>query len=225
MPKHHVKQKVLGGRAEVLAYERDPSTFYFRQYNKPTRSYRSSVMEGVVSLEDAIEKAPDYLLAFTQHPQGRVPLINNPLVSAQPYRQGASVIPASTRQRRETIDKALGNFLKQEESRVRGGLIKDSSLKRWEKVVRLGIGPYLKDKRITDTSQITENTFDDYAAFRSDAVRTRISLRGELDVINQFIRTYLVKHRLIAPELAVSREMVKRPKLRESDLLANPGLR
>jgi integrase len=107
--------------------------------------------------------------------------------------------------------------------RLQGGLIKPSSLKRWEKTVRVGILPYLQFKQVKSTNQINETTFDDYAAFRSSTVKTRITLRGELDIIGQFIRSYLVKHKLIAPELAISKDLIKRPKLREADLLANPA--
>ena len=41
MPKIHSKTKVLSGRAEVIAYERDPSTFYYRELITGTKSYRT----------------------------------------------------------------------------------------------------------------------------------------------------------------------------------------
>ena len=50
-----------------------------------------------------------------------------------------------------------------------------------------------------------------------------ISLKGEFDVIAFFVRSYLVKHKLIGPEVAMSRDLIQRPKIRESDLLANPA--
>lgn len=219
MPKLHLKQKVLGGRAEVLAYDRDPQTFYYRQYQPQTRSYRSDVIKGAKTLAEAIELAPEYMLAFSQAALSGGSV--TPQAALGNRRAGHNqTLPKA---HREAIDKALRNFLRQEEIRLQGGLIKPSSLKRWEKTVRVGILPYLQYKQIRFTSQISETTFDEYAAFRSGTVKTRITLRGELDVIGHFVRSYLVKHKLIAPELAVSKELIKRPKLRDKDLLANPA--
>ena len=45
MPRIHSKTKVLSGRAEVIAYERDPSTFYYRELVPGTKSYRSKKLE------------------------------------------------------------------------------------------------------------------------------------------------------------------------------------
>ena len=217
MPKYHSKQKVLGGRAEVLSFERDHETFYFRQYDKPTRSYRSTVIKGVKTLDEAVEAAPDYLLAFSQPRTAR----RHPSEELSQIAVGRH--ENINRQRSEPIEKALANFIKQEEIRLKGGLIKTSSLERRERAVRLGILPYLKSKGVNRTSQIGINTFSEYAAFRSSSLRTRISLKGELDVIAFFIRSYLVKNKLIAPEIALSKDLVQRPKIRESDLLANPA--
>ena len=41
MPRIQAKTKLLSGRAEVIAYERDPSTFYCRELVKGTKSYRT----------------------------------------------------------------------------------------------------------------------------------------------------------------------------------------
>ena len=63
MPKLHTKTKVLGGRAQVISYERDPSVFFYRELITGTKTYRSKRLEAT-TLEAATLEAVDAYTAL-----------------------------------------------------------------------------------------------------------------------------------------------------------------
>ena len=63
MPKLHTKTKVLGGRAQVVSYDRDPGVFFYRELITGTKTYRSKRLEAT-TLEAATLEAVDAYTAL-----------------------------------------------------------------------------------------------------------------------------------------------------------------
>ena len=68
MPAYHQKEAVLDGRASVFAYERDPSSWYFKQLIPGTKKYRTKKIPGATTLEEAKSKALDIALSLRDEP-------------------------------------------------------------------------------------------------------------------------------------------------------------
>lgn len=205
MPKLHSRTKVFNGKGEVLSYERDPSAFYYRSYCAEKQAYRVRRMGGVHSIEEAITRAADYFVASQQEPD------------LKPKRGKAA------RGVSRTIKQEIEDYLKSSEERVRGRILSPRTYEKREQVMRLGLMPYLDAEGIKTCSQLTQETFNRYPAFRSDAVKTKLSLQTELTEINTFMQQHLVANNRISAEV-VKKGYLPKPKIRTEDLLANPAI-
>jgi len=67
MPAYHQKEAVLDGRASA-SYERDPSSWYFKQLISGTKKYRTKRIPGATTLEEAKSKAFDIALSLRDEP-------------------------------------------------------------------------------------------------------------------------------------------------------------
>lgn len=205
MPKLHSRTKVFNGKGEVLSYERDPSAFYYRSYDPETQSYRVRRMGGVASLEEAINQAADFFVASQQEPQSKP-------------KRGQAAKGVS-----RTIKQEIEDYLKSSEERVRGRVLSPRTYEKREQVMRLGLIPYLESEGIKTCSQLTQETFNRYPVFRSNAIKTKLSLQTELTEINTFMQQYLVANNRISAEV-VKKGYLPKPKIRAEDLLANPAI-
>lgn len=205
MPKLHSRTKVFNGKGEVLSYERDPSAFYYRSYDPETQSYRVRRMGGVSSLEEAIHRAADYFVALQQARE------------TKPNR-GKAAKGIS-----RTIKQEVEDYLKSSAERVRGRVLSPRTYEKREQVMRVGMLPYLEKEGIKTCSQLTYETFNRYPAFRSDAIKTKLSLQSELTEINTFMQQHLVANNRIKADV-VKKGYLPKPKIRAEDLLANPAI-
>ena len=74
MPRIHSKTKVLSGRAEVISYERDPTTFYYRELVPGTKNYRSKKLKAS-TIESAQLEAVDAYSALRLAPVEAAPCL------------------------------------------------------------------------------------------------------------------------------------------------------
>ncbi len=205
MPKLHSRTKVFNGKGEVLSYVRDPTAFYYRSYNPETQGYRVRRMSGVQTLEDAISRAADYFIASQQEPE-RKP------------KRGKAAKGVS-----RTIKQEIEDYLRSSEERVRGRVLSQRTYEKREQVMRLGLLPYLESEGIKTCGQLTQESFNRYPAFRSDAIKTKLSLQTELTEINTFMQQHLVANNRISAEV-IKKGYLPKPKIRAEDLLANPAI-
>ena len=178
MPKVSEQAKVLGGRGTVVKYASGTSagSYFYREWNKGLKKYIRKKIEGVNSLEEAIEAAPDAAFAIREErdevKEFKFGTINEPN-QAYLYR---------AKRKNIKLEDAINQYLFQDEKRLKAGLIKQNSYaqRRW---VFSKLKLYLfEHKGIKNTKQIDENTFDEYEMFRNET--TRITLSKEVTVIN-----------------------------------------
>ena len=73
MPALLQKASVLEGRAQVLAYKRDPSAWYYRELLKGTERYRSARIPNAKTLEQAVKASLDMYGSFRESLPGSTP--------------------------------------------------------------------------------------------------------------------------------------------------------
>ena len=220
MPKIHSKTKVLSGRAEVIAYERDPSTFYYRELVAGTKSYRTRKLKST-TVEAAQLEAVDAYSALRVAP-----------VEAA---TAATPLPSSTTSSRG-VRRVIKDYLKQLSSQVKAKQIKEGTYDVAEAVVYKLLLPFFETKGIAKTSDLKVDTFKDYVVWRQQTAQgrhgilkkgegvTALTLQKELVQIKKWIKTYLLPHKLIKAELANDEQFIVYPKVRAEDLLANPAI-
>jgi len=205
MPKLHAKRTVLGGRAEIICYERDKSSWYIRVYDGETRSYRTTRLQSASTLIEAFEQAPDTYLKLTEE-------------TLKP-RRGKQ----SEKRRPTTIREAASQYLKSQWELVQHAKTRSqSTYEKKERYLRNGIIPYLEANKIANCTQINEETWKRYPAFRESSIKSKLTLDSELSEIGSFVK-WLVKKKLCKVE-AAQPGYLPRPKITNGDLLANPAI-
>ena len=215
MPKLNQKEKVLGGRAEVLSYQRDPSTWFYRQYQPSTRSYRSERIAGATCLQEAIDAAPDYYQpADTKRPD------------REARRTGSEAIrTAKPRRKGELLTESISNWLKLQMQRVDSGLLKLTSYSVAENTLINGLAPYFKAKNLSLNTDLTVDSLRDYPTFRrKSGVVSKLTLRKEHTELKRFFIKYMVKRGLLSQEIAFDDEFLFSVRVKEEDLLSNPAI-
>ena len=220
MPKIHSKTKVLSGRAEVIAYERDPSTFYYRELITGTKSYRTRKLTASTA-EAAQLEAVDAYSAL------RVAPIEAPTAAA--------TTPSTTTSARG-VKKVIQDYLKHLSSQVRAKQISDGTYDVAEAVIYKLVLPFFEENRITKTSDIHIDTFQNYVVWRQSTAKgrhgvlkngegvTALTLSKELQQIKKWVSHYLLPHKLIKAEIATDKRFIVYPRVRAEDLLANPAI-
>ena len=145
MPKLHSKTKVLGGRAQVISYERDPSIYYYRELVTGTTSYKTKRLEAT-TLEAAQLEAVDAYASL------RVP--SEPALSVSSTPQPSQ----STR----TIKRVVRDYLTVLQKQVTAKQIQQGTYDVAENVVYKLLLPFCDSHNIIKTSEININTFNEY---------------------------------------------------------------
>ena len=197
MPKLNSKTKVLDGRGTVVSYATDPSIYYYRESNG-SGGYRSIKLKAK-SEGDAVLEALDAYTAFRQLP--------------------VTDKPKPRRKTKKTITSCVAEWLSDEQNKLDAGLIGDSDFNNKRNASK-HLLTYLEAKEISSTSQLTENTLDEYPVFAQK--RSPLTVKNEIGFINGFF-TWLKKRRLIAPDVAALR-MTPVVRITGEDLQANPAI-
>ena len=203
MPAIAEKHACLSG--EVYRYGNSAKGWYFRLYEPEKRRYRTGKIEGASTLEEALRDAYKVLLGFDR---------KRPVAKK---RIATSAKAAAAHQIREEVDK----FLRWEQERVSAGLKDDAAADRRKQCLKVML-EYLKVKGVSQISDITALTFDDYPLFRKGYAKTTV--KTELKDIGVFCRSWLRKNGLISNEIAMSPDLIPKIKITEDDLDANPAI-
>ena len=232
MPSVSENVKVLNGRGSIIQYSsgRSVGKFAYREWNKETRSYKVKHLYEAKTLEEAIAMAADAAISLREVKEDK-PIAQSfdPLNLIEREEQLVRKKERLLREEKKkespkiTIEKAMTDWLKQQEKRVQGGEYSDNSFQHKFNCCR-HIRFYLKHKKITMTSQIDESTFDDYCLFRLRNTDKRILIQRELSVLGEFIKSYLVKHKYIPARLWLDGQFLPKIEVRQSDRDANPAI-
>ena len=209
MPKLHQRQPVLNNRGVVISYERDPETFFYRELIPGTKSYRTRRIEDAKTLDDAVLKAIDLFTEFRSEP---------------PPEARAPTAPKAIKGR--LVIECLKDYLANREAKTRAKLLKASTVTREAQVLLNVVKPYLEAKEVATTKDIQASTFDDFPGWRMssrDKGVTKLTLQVELIDIKKWIKNYLIPKKLVSRDVLDS-EGLKPPKIRSSDLTANPAI-
>ena len=195
--------EVMDGRGTVYRHEGEDKWRY-REFNTSKRSYRTGLISGATTKEEAIAKAFEVVLKW-----------NNTEPVKKPRTQVSSVSKGPT------IEDEVKDFLRQEERLVMADEKDDQAhLRRRQSMDRML--NFLEVKEVTKPSQITATTFIDYSTFRiSVSKNTR---KTELKDISVFIRTHLRRKGLITNELAMEPDLLPKIPITDDDLDANPAI-
>ena len=220
MPRIHSKTKVLSGRAEVISYERDPSTFYYRELVPGTKSYRSRKLQAS-TVEAAQLEAVDAYSALRVEP---------------PLTPEAAKTPAPFHNSSKGVHKAIQDYLKTLQKQVQAKQISQGTLDVAEAVIYKLVYPFFQQAGITKTSEIKIDTFQQYVVWRQQTAKgrhgilksgfgvTALTLRKELQQISKWVNHHLLPQKLIKAELASDKRFITYPKIRTEHLLANPAI-
>ena len=118
---------------------------------------------------------------------------------------------------------AIKDWINVQKKRVDAGNLEQTSFTHKDIILRIHLFKYLTEyKRLTNTSQINNTTFDEYLIFRADT--TRINQQRELTVVGEFIKKHLIKHALIREQNWVKSNFLPTVDVRQIDRMANPAI-
>lgn len=219
MPTIAVKASVLGGRAEVVAYTRDSSKFFLRVRVPEKAGYKSRRIDGVETLDAAVDAALDTYVQLGSADQPSKP--------RRGTKQGTKIVSS-----RRGVFTWLDQFLDDQREQCEAGIIKGVTLKNKEEIVRKHLKPYLQSQGVARANQIKVGIFDKYESWRVERNRqegnespSKLTLRKEAALIGNFVG-YLVKNRCIdAYEAAQKKDIAPKIRLSDSDFDSNPPIR
>ena len=219
MPKLHSKTKVLGGRAQVISYERDPSVYYYRELITGTTSYRSKRLEATTE-ESAVLEAVDAYAALRgiEEAQGG-------------GREQATKAVRGTGAK--SIRKVIKDYLSELTDKVTAGIAKQATYDVAEAVIYKLVLKYCDEHNIKTVNDIKVDTWKKYLVWRQQTCTgrhgqissiTKLTMHKEICQIKKWTTHYLLPHKLLKPELAMDKEFIPYPKINHEDLLANPAI-
>ena len=124
--------------------------------------------------------------------------------------------------RTQSIDLSVENYLKYEEERMESEIIKFRTFNNKRYTLNNHLIPYLLDIGITKTRQINDDTFSRYLIYRKGV--TKLTLQMEISQIKDFLSNWLVKKRLIEPEVVSNKKLFPEVKIKMNDLMSNPPI-
>ena len=207
MPSVLLKEKVLDGRGEVVAYKHQPGIFVYREWVKERRAYRSKRLEGARSIEEAKSQALDVAFKFA----GK---------STAGNKKEQEAIDRTLKT--QAIEKAVQSYLNYQRKRAETGIIKFATYDHKQVTLTKHLLTYLQEEGITKTRQINEMTFQNYLIYRKGM--KKLTWKAEIVIIKDFLSNWLLKHRLIDPEVVADKTLFPMIKIRQDDLLANPAI-
>ena len=214
MPALLQKASVLEGRAQVLAYKRDPSAWYYRELLKGTERYRSARIPNATTLEQAVKASLDMYGSFRESLPGSTP--------ERPRRATGTPSLLNRKRKGQGVAEAVDDYLDFEQKRVDAQELSALTLKDRKQVLTRHLLDYLKSQEVSSTAQISENTFHEYGVFRHKA--SKLTRNKEITIIKGFIDNHLRKHKLINPDIAINKDLLRKTRIKASDLDANPAI-
>jgi integrase len=218
MPKLLTKTKVLNGRVEIISYERDEHTYYYRELVKGTKTYRTKKLNS-----STFNEAQDEVLDVYS-------------ILRLPNTSPDYIPPKGQNREHKELKKVIQEYLKMLRDKVTSKQIKQATYDRAEEVLYKPVLRYFNQAGITTTDDIDLDTFKGYIVWRQKTATGRhnnlkrgegltpISLQGDLNQITKWINNWLLPRKLIKAELTTTKGFIEYPKLNPDDLLANPAI-
>ena len=209
MPKILLSAKVLGGLAEVVAFERGPTAFFLRVYKPETRSYSCRRIQSASTLSEAQGKAAEVYRQFMQPGP-----VSGPKRGTKP---GTKLRP-----RKNNIRELVDLFLVLQQDRVKAGEITELTLKGKSETVNGHLLVFCDLQGIASSHEITIDTFKGYTAYRSHS--TPNTKRKELGYLREFL-AFLAERDALRSEVEAKRHLLL-PKIKKTgeDNMANPPI-
>ena len=232
MPAIAEKKQVLNNRGIVGIWKNGKSAgkYFYREKVKGRKAYRFIQLPEANSLDEAERLATEAAIKLNETPTPPpTPKVFDPLDLADKEHKNLKLKEKLLRAEKRKanpkieIEKAMKDWLAQQEKRVSAGEFAQSSFEHKFNCCR-HIKNYLRHKKITITSQIHEASFDDYVLFRLKDTNKRILIQRELSVLGEFIKSYLVKHKYIEARLWMDGQFLPKIEVRQSDRDANPAI-
>ena len=223
MPAIHTKVAWEHGSGDLLTYKRNPDAWVLRCLVPGRKAYVTERLPGATSQEQAQQ------LAISAYARLVQPSVVTHLGESSAFGRtntiSFEVVTAKNGKRHSRrIADCLEEFLADQRDRVRCGDIKEVTYYNKERNLRLLLLPYLEHIGVSHTREIQPTTFDKYNIWRSRTSKSKLSRNTELTHFSMFFSHYLVKHRLIDPDLMVMKGFLPYQKVEEEDLDANPAI-
>ena len=241
MPTILNKQDVLDGRAQVFNYKRNAEHWYYREVVPGEQRYRTKRIPNVTTQSEAVGVALQIFSEFRETPVEPVieqekitkPLLPHrsiDLANANVDTGGAHTLkrkpPSSAFKNRKKkgrdIGEVIDDYLTIQAERVEAALIKEGTFKETVQTLGVHLKGYFNEKGIASTNQIKEDSFKGYPTYRKWC--TKLTRNKEAGIIKAFVDNHLTRQRLIAPEVAMIKNLVPKVKIKQSDLDANPAI-
>ena len=224
MPRIAEKAKVLGGRADVVRYASGTSSggFFYREWNKETKSYKTRRIEGADSLSEAVEMATDIAFAIREEEsktsnQIAKTILGNSKSSSR--RQGTAT---QRKARAQSIETAINSYLHEQRRKVDAGILSKSTYRVKANVLKKHLVTFLREQGIEQTNKIKATTFDEYSIYC--AKYTKQFQQKQISIINEFAKRYLLKNRLISADLMPTGMLCSQVEVKQTDRMANPAI-
>ena len=249
MPKLLEKFKILGGRAEILRYEKLPNSWYYREKIPNEKAYRTRKISNVSNQLEAEDAAILIYVQLRSEPvmprekrimRGELckieqlsPHLSSNAVSHNDGIGGAYLLSDRSKPERSTkfinrkrrgidIDKVIDEYLSSLSERVEANELKDSTFKEHMQTLDVHLKRYFKQESITKTSQITADTFTSYPLFRKGC--SKLTNNKEARHIKSFVDNYLAKRKLVDVDVVSNKKLIPLSKIKQEDLDANPAI-
>ena len=138
--------------------------------------------------------------------------------------QRATGTPALLNRKRkgQGVAEAVDEYLKFEQKRVDAQELSLLTLKDRRQVLTRHLLDYLKTQKVNSTAHISENTFYEYGVFRHKA--SKLTRNKEITIIKGFFDNHLRKYKLINPDIPINKDLLRKTRIKSSDLDANPAI-
>ena len=225
MPKIAEKAKVLGGTADVVRYASGTSSgaFFYREWNRSSKSYRTRRIDEATTLSEAVELAPDIAFALREEENSSetklsTAILRNTRTSTSQQR----VTGTKRKPRAQSVEVAINAYLLDEIRKRDAGVITDSTHRVKANILQKHLVSFLKQEGVEKTNKITATTFDTYQIYC--AKYTRQFQNKQASVINEFAKRYLLKNQLISADIMPDLMLCPRIEVRKIDRMANPAI-
>ena len=195
--------EVMDGRGTVYRHEGE-TKWRYREFNAAKKSYRTGLITGATTRDEAIAKAFEVVLRWTK---------------TEPVKKPRTQV--SRRKSEPTIEEEIKEFLRNEEKRVMAGEKDDQAHIRRIQSMRTLI-KFCEANKISKPSQIDLHTFSDWSTFRINVAKN--TRKTELKDISVFIKFHLRRKGLVTNELAFEPDLLPRIQITDDDLDANPAI-
>jgi integrase len=193
-----IAQKLDCLKGCVFQYVGRPNAYYYREYDSSTRRYTYKTVPNATSLQDAAVKALEVFASMRQ----------------------PTLVPKERASSSRLLEPLISQYLEINRQRVEAGQLTEATYNNKLVAVGLHMRAYLKLKSITRASQIKPSTFDEYSIYRGKI--KKLTRNKELIDIRHFLN-WCIRNEYIPPKLA-SEQLIRKERVTEEDLLANPAI-